>query len=73
MRINVTVIPNSKIYSVEKIGEDSYKVRVDAHPARGEANSRLIEILSQYFNKPKSSIVIIKGAMSRRKIIEIKF
>ncbi|MFH1229227.1 MAG: DUF167 domain-containing protein [Candidatus Aenigmatarchaeota archaeon] len=71
MKINVTVIPNSKYFLVEKISEDSYKVRVDAHPTRGEANSRLIEILSEYFGAPKSCIIILKGATSRRKMIEI--
>jgi uncharacterized protein len=71
MRINVTVIPNSKYYVVEKISEDSYKVRVDAHPTKGNANSRLVEILSEYFGVSKSSIILLKGVMSRRKLIEI--
>ena len=44
---------------------------MDAPPVEGKANSRLITILSDYFNVPKSSITIVKGSLSKRKVIEI--
>jgi uncharacterized protein (TIGR00251 family) len=71
MKINVIVTPNSKKAEVEKIGEENYKVRVDAPASEGEANKRLIEILSEYFNVPKSSIKILKGFKNRNKIVNI--
>lgn len=71
MRINVTVTPNSNISEVIKLDESNYKIRVDAPPSGGEANKRLVEILSEYFNVPKSSIKILKGFKNRNKIVSI--
>jgi len=71
MKINVIVTPNSKKVEVEKIGEENYKVRVDAPAVEGKANKRLVEILSEYFNVPKSSIKILKGFKNRNKIVSI--
>lgn len=71
MWINVLVIPNSKGSEVIKIGEITYRVRVDAPASEGKANIRLIEILSDYFNVQKSSIKILKGFKNRNKIVDI--
>jgi uncharacterized protein len=71
MRINVTVVPNSKNYMVEKISEDAYKVRVDAPATRGEANRRMMEILAEFFCVPMYTVRVVRGEKSRRKIIEI--
>ncbi|PIY84916.1 hypothetical protein COY76_04720, partial [bacterium CG_4_10_14_0_8_um_filter_33_57] len=35
------------------------------------ANKALIELLSDYFNIPKSSIFIISGSSSKTKIVDI--
>ena len=72
MEILVMVVPNSKNFEVIKIDDKSYKIRVDAPAIEGKANKRLIEILSCYFNVPKSSIKIVKGNRSRKKIIRIE-
>lgn len=71
MRINVLVVPNSKVSEVIKTDENSYKIRVDAPAVEGKANKRLIEILSDYFKVKKSSVKILKGFKNRSKIIEI--
>jgi len=72
MKINIVVIPNSKVSEVIKLGEDNYKIRVDAPAFEGKANERLIEILAEYFKVSKSSISIIKGFKNKNKIIGIK-
>ena len=46
MKINVTVVPNARAYLIEKISDDTYKVRVDAPATDGKANTRLIELLA---------------------------
>lgn len=51
---------------------ESYKVYITAPPEDGKANKKLIELLAQYFKVPKSQIRIVKGEMSRNKIIEIE-
>lgn len=71
MRITVSVVPNSKVCEIAKTGDNEYKIRVDAPATRGEANSRLIEMLADFFGVPKFNVVVLKGFKSRRKIIEI--
>ena len=72
MKITVSVIPNAKKPSVEKISKDEYKVKVDAPAVDGKANRRLIEIIADYFNTSKNSVNIIKGFKSKNKIIKIE-
>jgi len=71
MKLNITVIPNSKSTEVIKIDENNYKVKVDTPAAKDKANKRLIEILSEHFNVPKSSVNILKGFKNRNKIVDI--
>jgi hypothetical protein len=69
--INVIVTPNSKVPSVTKLGENSYKVKVNAKAAEGKANERLISIIAKYFNVSKSKVRIVSGANSRKKIVSV--
>ena len=71
VKIQVKVIPNSRELRVKEI-EGALKVKVDAPAKEGKANKRLIEILSKYLSKPKSSIKIIRGLTSRNKVIEVE-
>ena len=71
MKYAVVVKPGT---SQEKIietspGELTVYLRAKAHD--GEANEALIKALSKYFNIPKTSIAITRGAKSRHKQIEI--
>ncbi len=70
MRIRVLVKPNAKRSRIES-RNDIYIVYVDAPPAKGKANKRLIEILSKHFGIPKSRVRIIHGHHSREKVVEI--
>ena len=54
-----------------KVGEASFEVKVDEKAMGGRANKRLLEILSDYFQIPKSGIVMVSGARSRDKILEV--
>lgn len=70
MKINVKVIPGAKKNLLEKTGE-GYRVRLTAPPVEGRANEALIAFLAEYFEVPKSRIVIIKGLKSRNKTVNI--
>lgn len=72
MIIQVKVLPNSKKCNIEKTEDSSFRVRVDVPAEDGRANRRLIEIFSDYFKVEKSSISILKGFKSRKKIVEIR-
>ena len=71
LRINVTVKPNAKKSQVMKLSETAYRVSVHAAPHDGEANLALIALLADYFSVPKSTIKIVRGLSSRKKVLEI--
>ena len=70
MKIDVMVIPNSKQAKVER-NEVGLRVKVNAPAKEGKANKKLIEILAKHYSRPKSSIMIIRGLTSKKKLIEI--
>ncbi|MDP3057054.1 MAG: DUF167 domain-containing protein [bacterium] len=82
MKIICHITPHAKANKVEKQavlalgGVDAndgelYKVYVTVAPEQGKANKKMIELLAEYFKVSKSQIRIIKGEMSRNKIVEI--
>ncbi len=72
MKVSIKVKPNSKENTVEKLADNEFVVKVKSPPTEGKANNELIRILSEYFDAPKTHIVILKGFKSRQKIVEIK-
>ena len=71
MRISVSVKPGTKLSKVQRIGPDNYAVWVRARPHEGKANAAVIELLSDFFGVPKTSLEIVRGANSRTKLIEL--
>jgi uncharacterized protein (TIGR00251 family) len=71
LKIRIKAKPNSKLEGIKKLDENYYEVRVSVPPEKGKANERIIELLSKYYNIPKSKISIIKGNTNREKIIYI--
>jgi len=53
------------------IGQNELRVDIDAPAVDNKANNRLVEILAEYLNMPKSSLNLKIGAKSRLKILEI--
>ena len=71
MRITAKVKTNSRIDDVQVVDESTFIVRVKAKPTGGEANAAVLEVLSEFFDKPKTDIRIIRGQTSSTKIIDI--
>lgn len=71
MLIKVFVTPNAREAAVVKVREDYFEVRVDEKAVGGRANKRLLEILAEHFNAPKSRIAILKGTKTRNKTVQI--
>jgi len=71
MRIMVKVKPGASKNEVKKIDEDLYEVRTTAIPEKGEANKKVIELLADFFDVPKSKIKIVRGQTSREKEVEV--
>ncbi len=71
MFLSLEVIPNSKKLAIMKLGENEYKIKLDAPATEGKANIKLIQVIADYFHVPKSSVSIIRGVKSRNKIVKI--
>lgn len=77
MKIKVKIRPNSKENVVEKIEDNSldysylYFIKVKASPIDNKANLELINVLSKYFDLPKSKINLVKGLKSKIKTLVI--
>jgi len=70
MQISVRVKPGVKdVTRLEKQEDGSYVAFLHARAHDGEANKALIELISDEFSVPKTSIEITSGAHSRDKKI----
>lgn len=72
MKIKVKVTPHSSKEEVVKLG-DEYVVRVTATPHDGKANQAVVDLLAKHFKVPKSSVRILTGGSSRKKVVEIRW
>jgi uncharacterized protein (TIGR00251 family) len=70
MKITVRVKPNARKNEVKQIDEKTFLVSVTAPPVEGKANEKMIEVLAEYFRKPKSYFTLIMGTTSRNKIMQ---
>jgi uncharacterized protein (TIGR00251 family) len=69
-RINIKVIPNARQNSVTE-EEGRLKVHVMAPAVDGKANKAVLEILAKHFKVKKSAVRLLKGELSREKVVEI--
>ena len=82
MKISVIAKTNAKTDNVERITQPTlgfeqvtvpvvYKVSVRAMPVDGKANKAILQALAVYFEVSPSSVRIVSGQTSKKKIIEI--
>jgi len=60
MRISLKVTTRAKKEAIEKLSENSYKIKVSVPPEKGRANERIIELLSEKLRIKKRDIKIIR-------------
>ena len=70
MRLNVHVIPRSSKNALEW-QQGTLKARLTAPPVDGAANEALIALLAERLSLPKRNVMIVHGAASRQKTVEI--
>ncbi len=63
---------SSKNEIVGPLSDGSYKIYLTAPPVDGEANKKLLTLLSKKFRVAKSLITIVKGKNARNKVVEIE-
>lgn len=71
--LRIWVHPSSKKPRVQMNDEGKIHVYIKSPPVQGAANKATIESLSSFFHLPKSRIDIIKGTLSREKVVRIIF
>ena len=67
---NVRVTPHAKQNKVVE-SDGVLRVYTTIAPENGRANVAVVELLSKYFDVPKSRIKILKGQTSRDKIVAV--
>jgi uncharacterized protein (TIGR00251 family) len=72
MKLRITVKPNARKNEVTRSADGTLVIRVAVPPIEGKANEKVIEVLSEYLNKPKRSIAIVSGFKGKNKIIEVE-
>jgi uncharacterized protein (TIGR00251 family) len=70
MYLKITVFPEFKKELVEKISEDTFKIYIKQPASGGRANKRILEIINEMY--PGKRIRIVNGALTPKKLIEIK-
>ncbi|APO76654.1 hypothetical protein AM571_CH03872 [Rhizobium etli 8C-3] len=76
VRLAVRLTPHGGRDAIDGIETDAagkchLKIRVSAIPEKGKANQALIALLSQALGIPKSSIQLMSGDTSRKKVLRI--
>ena len=71
MKISIRVKTNARKNEVVELEPGKYTVSVTAPPIEGRANEKIVELLSEYFHKPKRSFTIIRGEKGKDKVIEV--
>jgi uncharacterized protein (TIGR00251 family) len=70
-RLQVRVIPGASRTEITGFTDGVLRVKVAAPPDRGKANRELIDYLSGILDIKKSSLHLLKGHISRNKVIAI--
>ncbi|MBI1807713.1 MAG: DUF167 domain-containing protein [Ignavibacteria bacterium] len=71
MKISVRVKTNARKNEVTRLEENKFFVSVAVPPVEGKANEKVIELLAEYFGKPKRALTIVHGLSSRDKVVEV--
>jgi len=71
MKYTIKIKTNSRKNEVTLSEDGTLTIFVTVPPVEGKANEKLIELLSEYFKKPKQCISIVAGLRSKTKIVEI--
>jgi hypothetical protein len=71
MDIIVHVITNAKKTEIVEEREGFLKIKLNALPIKGKANTELVKFLADKYKVSKSEVEIIKGLTSKDKLIRI--
>lgn len=70
-KLAIKVVPGASRSDIAGWMGETLKVRVSAQPERGKANAAVIAVLCGALDLPISSLAIVAGGTSARKVVEI--
>jgi uncharacterized protein len=71
--ITAKVTAGAKTEGVEEVADGHFRVRVRPKAEKGKANARVLELLAEHFGVAKSSVVLVRGASHKEKLIRISY
>lgn len=71
MQLTIQIVPRAHETKLERQVDGTWKAWVVAPPVDGAVNDALIGLIADYFDVPKSSVRIRRGAGSRIKYVEV--
>jgi uncharacterized protein (TIGR00251 family) len=69
--VGVRVHPGASREEISVLSDGSLDVRLRARPVEGQANERLIALLSERLGLRKRDVVVLSGVRSRQKVVRI--
>jgi uncharacterized protein YggU (UPF0235/DUF167 family) len=72
MKILAKVKPNSKEEKLQRLSVNNFILHVKSPAKENRANMAAVELLSKYFDTPKSMITILRGKNCKDKIFNIE-
>lgn len=69
--LNVRVVPRASRDGISGVMGDALKVRIQAPPIDGKANTCLVKFLAKHWSIPRGSINILSGETGRTKRVRI--
>jgi uncharacterized protein len=69
--ISLYVTPRASINKVVGAHDGAVKVALAAPPVEGAANKALVEFLARALDVPRSSVSLVSGHTSRRKVVRV--
>ena len=72
MRFEVQARPRARSSRVTGVREGALVVQLAAPPVDGEANAELVETLARVLGVAKRDVVLLRGASSRSKVVEVR-
>ena len=70
-RLKLRIAPNAKRSEVAGVHGDAIKLKIAAPAVEGRANEALMEFLAEKLGVPQRDVVLVGGAKSRDKLVEI--
>lgn len=71
MKIFVTAKPRTKKAYMEQLDPTHFVIAIKEPPTDGKANIAIAKALAKHFDTPLSSIHLLSGQTSRKKVFEI--